>query len=218
MPQIFHAPQTEAPALLDEEGLIQRYEALPPRAKIVLHLKVIAGPYVEKDVLSRAASMVQIPMPDGKNLNSGIIGEIVGQAKRSGLWDQLNDPGSLVRHHINIAAFEDPQRDLYIKAIEAAERRDAYYYSGYSEAQALRKLRFAIYLNDAKATAELVAADPPRSMGQARAVLRNTGAGAGVAGKPRARHPGSGSDGEAHLLPLSRRSGGRFSDVPGPDP
>ena len=77
MPQIFHAPQTEAPALLDEEGLIQRYEALPPRAKIVLHLKVTAGPYIEKDVLSRAASMVQIPMPEGKNLNSSIIGEIV---------------------------------------------------------------------------------------------------------------------------------------------
>src|SRR5918994_336726 len=163
MPQIFHAPQTEAPALLDEESLIQRYEALPPRAKTVLHLKVIAGPYIEKDVLSRAASMVQIPLPDGKNLNSGVIGEIVGREKKSGLWDQINDPGSLVRHHVNIAAFEDPQRDLYIKAIEAAERRDAYYYSGYSEAQSLRKLRFAIYKNDARATAELVAADPPRA-------------------------------------------------------
>ena len=105
MPQIFHAPQTEAPALLDEEGLIQRYEALPPRAKTVLHLKVTAGPYIEKDVLSRAASMVQIPMPDGRNLNSGVIGEIVGREKKSGLWDQINDPGSLVRHHVNIAAF-----------------------------------------------------------------------------------------------------------------
>ncbi len=91
----------------------------------MLHLKSVAGPYVEKDVLSRAASMVKIPLPDGKTLNSSVIGEIVGQAKRSGLWDQINDPGSLVRHHVNIAAFEDPQRDLYIKAIEAAERRDA---------------------------------------------------------------------------------------------
>ena len=107
--------------------------------------------------------MVKIPLPDGKNLNPGIIGEIVGRAKQSGLWDQLNDPGSLVRHHINIAAFEDPQRDLYIKAMEASERRDAYFYSGYSEATNLRKLRHAIYLNDAKATADFLALDPPRT-------------------------------------------------------
>ena len=127
MPQISsRSPDRSAGDSWTTKALSQRYEALPPRAKIVLHLKVTAGPYVEKDVLSRAASMVQIPLPDGKTLTSAIIGEIVGQAKRSGLWDQINDPGSLVRHHINIAAFEDPQRDLYIKAIEAAERRDAY--------------------------------------------------------------------------------------------
>ena len=128
MQQTFHAIKAEAPATLDQESFIQRYEALPPRAKIVLHLKVTAGPYIEKDVLSRAASMVKIPLPDGKNLNPGVIGEIIGRAKRSGLWDQLNDPSSLVRHHINIAAFQDPQRDLYIKAVEASERRDAYLY------------------------------------------------------------------------------------------
>ena len=94
----------------------------------MLHLKAIAGPYVEKDVLSKAASVAQIPMPDGRKLNSGVIGEIVGQAKQNGLWDQLDEADSLVRHHVNIAAFEDPQRDVYIKAIEASERRDAYYF------------------------------------------------------------------------------------------
>ena len=107
--------------------------------------------------------MVKIPLPDGKNLNPGVIGEIMGQTKQSGLWDQLNDPGSLVRHHINIAAFQDPQRDLYIKAVEASERRDAYFYSGHSEAANLRKLRYAIYLNDAKATAAFLALDTPRT-------------------------------------------------------
>src|SRR3954462_2790810 len=144
MPQTYHAPRAETPVILDQESFIKYYEALPPRAKVVLHLKVIAGPYVEKDVLSRAASMVKIPLPDGKNLNPGIIGESVGRGKQSGLWDQLNDPGSLVRHHINIAAFEDPQRDLYIKAMEASERRDAYFYSGYSEAGNMRNRRHAI--------------------------------------------------------------------------
>ena len=59
-----------------------------------------------------------------------------------------------------------------------------------------------IYLNDAKATSRACGGGPAAHMGQAGAVLRNTGAGAGVAGKPRARHPGSGADGEAHRLPL----------------
>ena len=96
----------------------------------------------------------------------------MGQAKRSGLWDQLERAAFLVRHHINIAAFEDPQRDLYIKAIEASERRDAYFYSGHSEPVGLRKLRLPIYLNDAQAVADLVGGGPAAHMGQAGAVLR----------------------------------------------
>ena len=66
MQQTFHAIKAEAPATLDQESFIQHYEALPPRAKVVLHLKATAGPYAEKDILSKAASMVKVPLPDGK--------------------------------------------------------------------------------------------------------------------------------------------------------
>ena len=67
MPQtLSRSPNRSAGDSWMTKALIQRYEALPPRAKIVLHLKATAGPYVEKDVLSRAASMVKIPLPDGK--------------------------------------------------------------------------------------------------------------------------------------------------------
>ena len=89
MPQNFPAPQTEAPASMDDDRYIAFYEALPPRAKLVLHLKAIAGPYVEKDGLFKAASAAQILLPDGKALTSATIGEIVGLAKRNGLWNRL---------------------------------------------------------------------------------------------------------------------------------
>ncbi len=144
-------------------AIIAFYEALPPRAKLVLHLKAIAGPYVEKDGLFKAASAAQILLPDGKPLTSATIGEIVGQAKRNGLWNRLGEAHSFVRHHINIAAVEDPQRDVLLKAIRASERRDPYLFSNHYEPLGLRHLRLAVYLNDAQAVADMVGVEPAQT-------------------------------------------------------
>src|SRR4051812_2846202 len=161
MPNSPHALRTNALSTFDPDGFIREYEELPPRARIVLHLKAAAGSYAEKDILSKAASMVKIPLPDGKTLTSAMIGDVITQTKRSGLWEQMNEPGSQVRHHVNVAAFQDRQRDLYIDAVKATERPNYYLYYGQTHTLALRQLRFAAYLNDEKAMIANLAQDTP---------------------------------------------------------
>ena len=163
MPQNSPAIQAETPASTDDARYIALHEALPPRAKLVLHLKAIAGPYVEKDGLFKAASAAQILLPDGKALTSATIGEIVGQAKRDGLWNHLCEAHSFVRHHINIAAVEDPQSDVLLKAIRVSQRRDPYLFSNHYEPLGLRHLRLAVYLNDGQTVADMVAEEPAQT-------------------------------------------------------
>src|SRR3954451_9514408 len=119
MPNSPHALRTNVLSTFDPDGFIREYEELPPRARIVLHLKAAAGPYAEKYILSKAASMVKIPLPHGKTLTSAVIGDVITQTKRSGLWAQMNEPGSQLRHHVNVAAFQDRQRAPYLVAVKA---------------------------------------------------------------------------------------------------
>ncbi|GEO36027.1 hypothetical protein SAE02_01750 [Skermanella aerolata] len=148
MPQNSLTPPTVAPTSTDDDRSIAHYEALAPCAKIVAHLKAIAGPYVEKDGLLTVATVAKLTLPDGTALNPQVLGESIGQLKRNGLWNRLGEAHSQVRHHINIAALEDPRSDLYLKANQAAERRSIYQFSNHYESAGARQLRLAIYLND----------------------------------------------------------------------
>ena len=83
-------PQDELPEAPPPEELHRLYEELPPAAKVVAHLKIVAGAGAGNNTLYKAASAVRIPLPGGKTLGAGFVGEVVAQVKGSGLWLGLN--------------------------------------------------------------------------------------------------------------------------------
>ncbi|WP_158045131.1 DEAD/DEAH box helicase [Skermanella pratensis] len=154
-------PQSETPEAPPPEELYRLYGELSPAAKVVVHLKIVAGSEAGNNTLYKAASAVRIPLPDGKTLGVRLVEEIVTQVKGSGLWLGLNQQNNQFCHDMNIAAFADPLFALYVEAVERISRPTGYvHYQAYR----IRELRLAVYGNYAEAVSERLAEDTPGTL------------------------------------------------------
>ena len=154
-------PRAETAEAPPPEELRRLYDDLSPAAKVVAHLKIVAGAEAGNNTLYKAASAVRIPLPGGKTLGAGLVGEVVAQIKGSGLWLGLNQERNQFCHDMNIAAFADPQHDLYIEAVERTSRPTGYIHY---QAHRTRELRFVVYGNYADAMTGRLVEDTPGTL------------------------------------------------------
>ncbi|UEM23376.1 DEAD/DEAH box helicase [Skermanella mucosa] len=154
-------PQAESPEAPPPEELYRLYGELSPAAKVVVHLKIVAGSGAGNGTLYKAVSAVKIPLPGGKTLGAGFVGEVVSQVKGSGLWLGLNQERNQFCHDMNIAAFADPMCGLYIEAVERTSRSTSYVHY---QAHRIRELRFVVYGNYDDAMAGRLVEDTPGTL------------------------------------------------------
>ena len=147
----------------DPDFFWRAYEALGPLEQLAMRLKALIGEATSKTIFFDAMRASGMPGPGGKSWTPASLNPILDGLTKQGLLDPAFACAPALTHRLARHAAEGPAHARLVEGLDRAlprsprEQKHSYFYRPLaSDADLFRRLRLAIYVNDAGEFARLV--------------------------------------------------------------